>query len=169
MKGLFSKMEISSSCCLGKKEKKDINKHIDQELLSKDESYMVYKSKKKVALIALGKNTILFCLNKKYFPTIRYLEEKGTEGFIDVFLDEGAVGPLSRGADVMIPGVMKCKELLKCKFKKGDVVVINIIGKSIVAVGEAIIDFDEMNEKGMGVCIEVYHRIGDELYEEKYM
>ncbi|KAH9411349.1 hypothetical protein HK407_05g10160 [Ordospora pajunii] len=169
MKGLFNKIEISSSCCLGKKEKKDINKHIGQELLSKDELYMVYKSKKKVALIALGKHTILFCLNRKYFPTIRYLEERGTERFCEVFLDEGAVGPLSRGADVMIPGVMKYRELLKSRFKKGDVVLVNIIGRSIVAVGEAIIDFDEMNEEGTGVCIEVYHRIGDELYEEKYM
>nr|AGE95460.1 pseudouridine synthase b [Encephalitozoon cuniculi] len=168
MKSLFNKVEISSSCCLGKKDKRDINKQLGHEVLEKNETYMVHRCKNKASLISLGGSAILFCLNRKYFPTIRYLEGHGG-GFYEVFLDEGALEPLCRGADVMIPGVLKYKDLVKKGFEAGDTIVVRIIGKSIVAVGEAIVGLKDMEASSRGVGIEVYHRVGDGLYTERQL
>ncbi|KAG5859756.1 hypothetical protein KMI_05g09400 [Encephalitozoon hellem] len=167
MKNLFSKVEISSSCCLGKKDKKDINKSLGYELLEKSEAYMIHKCKNKTSLISLRGMAILFCFNKRYFPTIRYLEENGSRCH-EVFLDEGALGPLCRGADIMIPGILKYKDLIKEEFGAGDTIIVRIIGKSIAAIGEAVMSLQEMMSKGSGVGIEVYHRIGDELYSGEW-
>lgn len=167
MKNLFNKVEVSSSCCLGKKDKKDINKRLGYELLEKNEAYMIHRCRNKISLVSLGGVAILFFFNRKYFPTIRYLEKHDSE-FHEVFLDDGALGPLCRGADVMIPGILKYKDLIKKEFEAGDAVVIRIVGKSIVAIGEAVVGLQEMASKGNGVGVEVYHRIGDELYCEEW-
>ncbi|ADM11588.1 RNA-binding protein [Encephalitozoon intestinalis ATCC 50506] len=167
MKNLFDKLEISSSCCLGKKDKKDINRQLGREILGKTEGYMLHKCRNRASVISREGLAILFCFNKKYFPTIQYLEKHSNEEFHEVFLDDGALGPLSRGADVMIPGILKYKDLVKGDFEEGDSVVIRILGKSIVGIGEAVVSFKDMAKKGNGIGIEVYHRIGDELYNEK--
>lgn len=168
MRNLFTKIEISSSCSLGKKDRRDINKELQTDVLDKDKEYKVHKCRNKTKLISDSNSVVLFHFNKKYFPTIRYLEKNDTR-FCEVYLDDGAVGPLSRGADVMIPGIFKYKDMIKGNFRAGDVVVVKIIRKSITAVGEALVGLEDICADKSGIGIEVYHRVDDELYNERFL
>lgn len=168
MKDLFKKIEVSSSCDLGKKDKKTINRELQADVLKRNLDYKVHKCKNKTSIVSQGHSAMLFQFGKKYFPTIRLLERCGLH-FGEVYLDDGAVGPLSRGADVMTPGIFKYREMIDRGFKKGDVVVIRIIGKSVFGVGEALLDLQDMSATQSGIGVEVHHRLNDELYNERFL
>lgn len=167
MRNLFSKIEVSSSCDLGKKDKKNINKELQMEILEKNEEYKVHKCKNKTKLITRGDSGVLFYFNKKYFPTIKYLEKHDTK-FSEIYLDDGAVIPINRGADVMIPGISKYRDMVKGEFRAGDPIVVRIIGQSIIGVGEALMDFKGMDFSKSGAGVEIYHKVGDGLYNEDF-
>lgn len=162
MRNLFAKVEVSSSCCLGKRDRKDINRQLGHEVLEADGAYTVHKCKNKASVVSKDGSAVLFHFNRKYFPTIRHLSDHG-EGFCEVVLDEGAAGPLGRGADVMAPGVLKYKDLVRGSFEPGDAVAVRILGGAVVAVGEARMSLKDIVGGATGVCVEVYHKAGDGL------
>jgi predicted RNA-binding protein (TIGR00451 family) len=163
MKGLFHRMEAGSSSDVGKKDRKLINKKINREVLGRDSECKIHKCKNKSSVILLDGAPVLFFFNKKYFPTIRCLGEGGQD-WPTVYLDDGAVGPISRGADVMAPGIYKYRDMVRHGFEVGDAVVVRIIGKGVVAVGEALLGLSEITAGQTGAAIEVYHRLDDALH-----
>src|SRR6218665_1344053 len=117
MKNPLSRIELSSSFNLGKRDKRIINKELQMELLDKDLEYRMHKGKNKVKFITKNGCAILFNLNKKYFPTIRLLEEvKHMVNFHEIYVDDGALGPINNGADVMVPGMFRHKDMIGTNF-----------------------------------------------------
>lgn len=93
-----------------------------------------------------------------------FLLKKGFEWFNRiVVVDMGAVKPLLRGADVMIPGIVEVKGF----FNKGDpVVVVDEKYNKPLIVGKALIQSQDIVSKKLskGKAIENIHRIGDKLW-----
>ncbi|EQB60607.1 rna-binding protein [Vairimorpha apis BRL 01] len=163
MKCLFDKIEISSSSAIGKKDKKNINKYFNKEILYKDKDYNLVKLKNRSNLIVREKIAILFYFNGMYIPTLKFLNEESFE-FPVVYLDEGAVNPLQRGANVMAPGIYKYFKQSQGDFKKNDIVIVNILKQGIFAIGQAIIDKTTINKDKIGEAICILHIKSDDLY-----
>jgi predicted RNA-binding protein (TIGR00451 family) len=163
MKGLFHKLEISSTSDVGKRDRKLINKELGREVLEKHRECKVHKCRNKSSVLSLDGMPILFLYRKRYFPTIRHLEDIGMKWAV-VYLDDGAVGPISRGADVMAPGIHRYREMVEGDFGAGDAVVVRIVGGDVIAVGEALVGLSEIDKGQAGAAVEIHHKINDALY-----
>lgn len=164
MKNLFCKLEIISISVLGKKDKKSINKIWNKEILKKTEDYQLVKLKNRANLVLDNNKALLFHFNNKYIPTIKSIEE-GLLDLPSIYLDNGAVGPLQRGANVMAPGIFKYINLGD-DFIKNDVLCIKIIDQGILAIGMALIDKKSINKNTGGEAIVIVHINNDELYSK---
>lgn len=162
MKCLFNKIEIISSSVLGKKDKKTINKICGKEVLQKSDDYKLVKLKNRASLVLENNKAVLFYFNNKYIPTIKTLEDKIMDLPI-IYLDEGATGPIQRGANVMAPGIFKYINLCTGDFKTNDVVCVSIIEKGILAVGMASLDKKSLNKHTAGEAVTILHINNDEL------
>jgi len=81
---------------------------------------------------------------------VNHMYTKGTKLLPMVVVDEGAVGPLTRGADVMIPGIRK---VLK-PFASGSFVAVLEPGERYaIIVGQALVDSSAIapGVKGKGI------------------
>ncbi len=108
-----------------------------------------------------------FLYEGKYFPLLTLLLLKGYEWINYVIVDEGAVKPLLRGADVMIPGIRSIKGV----FDVGDpVVVVEEKYKKPFVVAKALLNSTEItsHELKKGKALENIHRIGDKLWKLVY-
>lgn len=163
MKCLFDKIEISSSSTIGKKDKKNINKIFNKEILLKDTDYTLIKLKNRANLIVKEKQAIMFYFNGLYIPTLKFLNEEFFN-YPVIFLDEGAVNPLQRGANVMAPGIYKYIEQSQGNFKKNDIVIISILNHGTLAIGQALLDKTKINKNKTGEAISILHIKSDELF-----
>ncbi len=78
-----------------------------------------------------------------------------------IVVDQGAVEPLKRGADVMMPGIKKINQ----SFKKGEIVaVLEPHEKYFIVVGMALIDSNNIVSGGKGKCIENISRLDDRIW-----
>ena len=120
-----------------------------------------------IELILINDLPSFFKYYNKYYPTLHLIAEiissKGINYVKEVFkyavVDEGALKPLLRGADVMKPGIKETNG-----FKKGDTVIIFLIDKWIpIVIGEALKDYNELQERGK--IIKNLHRIGDKIWD----
>ncbi|MFQ6085066.1 MAG: PUA domain-containing protein [Candidatus Bathyarchaeia archaeon] len=87
------------------------------------------------------------------------------DGLIDppsVVVDRGAVPAVVRGADVMIPGIVRMDE----RIEKGNVVVVTeeTYGRPI-AIGIALLDHHEMDKEERGRAFQVVHHVGDKIWK----
>lgn len=103
--------------------------------------------------------------NDTYFPTLYVLNMLyNTKKILvvpTVVTDEGAISPLKRGADLMIPGIKKVYK----EFRKGDIVaVMEPNEKYIVVVGIALIDSTTIIPGSKGKGIENISHIDDEIW-----
>lgn len=111
-------------------------------------------------LIMVDGSVLVFETEDGYYPTVRgalLLENK--KRFVTV--DRGAVEYISRGADVMRPGVVDYDPGIK----KGDCVVVKeeTHGKPL-AIGRALWDGGEFAAKKEGKCVKNLHHVGDEIW-----
>lgn len=78
-----------------------------------------------------------------------------------VLVDEGAIAPLKRGADVMLPGI---KKVLK-SFNKGDIVAVMEPGERyFIAVGIALLGSNSITPGAKGKGIENISHIDDNIW-----
>lgn len=160
MKGLFDKINAKTCSIMSKSDKKKYNATVGNVLDLKTE-YKIVQITGKLKLISDSEKFLFFEYYNRVYPTIQNFDRSL---FKTVVLDEGAIGPLSRGADVMAPGIIKYQDQ-SAHFKKDDVVGIEILNQGIFAVGLCLIDFEEMLAKKEGPAIEVYHIKNDKLYQ----
>ncbi len=102
---------------------------------------------------------IYFTHYDKLYPTVNSFDKNE---YKTVLLDSGAMAPISRGADVMIPGILKFKEE-NSGLSKDDVVGIEIENEGIFAVGKSLLNFKDLERVKSGVAIEILHFKGDTL------
>jgi len=79
-----------------------------------------------------------------------------------IVIDMGAVPFISKGADVMRPGIKEIDPLIE---KDGPVIVVDERHGKPIAVGIAMYSFTEMNSMKEGKVIKNIHFIGDKIWQ----
>ncbi|KAG0435444.1 putative tRNA pseudouridine synthase B [Dictyocoela muelleri] len=165
-------MKIVTYYPLGKKDKKKIEKEVNKkfEYCFNDNTYTLIKCDMKIDLLFQEK--IILFKDREWYPTLNFIrsliEKNNTLSFLDskdsnnstgnindfniVYLDEGALSPVLRGANIMAPGIYKYRERVKTEYKINDLVLVDICGE-IVAIGVATIDFKDIKSDTNGVAV----------------
>lgn len=120
-------------------EKKDEIKQEEDILYKNNEKYLIF-------------------FEEKYFPHIKTIDENN---YKKVFIDNGAVKFIAKGADLMRPGIEEIEE----GFETGDIVIIkNKNINKILALGISLYSSNEVKELNTGKVIKIFHYIGDKYY-----
>jgi predicted RNA-binding protein (TIGR00451 family) len=142
---------------LSNKEKKQINEilwpgySLDKKDEITEEKNILYKNGDKY-LIILEKD------KKKITKIIPHLRELNEKPFKSVYIDEGAIPFLIKGADMMRPGIHQIDE----DIEKGEIILIkDLEHRKALAVGEAVLPSEEMHTQEKGVSVKVLHYMGD--------
>jgi PUA domain protein len=78
-----------------------------------------------------------------------------------VVVDMGAIGFITKGADVMAPGITDADPMIQ----KDDLVwICDEKYRKILAVGVALITGEEMKTKNPGKAVKILHYVGDRLW-----
>lgn len=109
-------------------------------------------------LILNGIPTLIILQDKKIIPHLQGLGRMTTCPI--VLVDKGAVEPIVKGADVMMPGIVNHSE-----FKEEDPVAIVSEEYIPIAVGVAIQDSKNIVKGGKGKVIKNLHRPSDAFFE----
>lgn len=142
--------------------KEDLKRACDEyeALLSDKAKVEVLETELDSKLIVIDGSVSIFETQRGYFPTVRgALLLKNTKRYVTV--DRGAVKFVSRGADVMRPGIVDYDPGIK----KGDCVVIKeeTHGKPL-AVGRAMWNGEEFAVRKKGKCVKNVLYVGDEVW-----
>ncbi len=101
-------------------------------------------------------------LGTKPIPHLVFLLRRGYEWLPAITVDEGAVRPISRGADLMRPGIVD----IRGAFAKGEVVVVAEPNRGLpIAVHEALYSSEEIREMEKGRVSRSLHHIGDRFWK----
>lgn len=106
---------------------------------------------------------LFFIVNGKPFPTVKGALSVNLNKR-KVVVDKGAVKFVSKGADVMCPGIVYADP----KIKKDDLVIVveETHGKAL-AIGRALINGESMIAK-KGKAIKTIHYVGDKIWNFEY-
>lgn len=163
MRGFFgNKTASTTNHIMGKADKKKINAIITDALDLKQE-YKLFCMNNRTKVIKHNNSALYFLYFDKIFPTIQNFNKNL---YKCVFLDDGAVGPLTRGADVMAPGILKHQEMCP-EFSKNEILGVEIIGKGLIAVGMSLLSSEEMKKVREGPVVDIFHLKGDSLDDGK--
>lgn len=158
MKSLFEKLEIKMQLTMSKADKKKYNSALGPVFDIKSE-YKIHQVSSKLRLFKEDTRFLFFEYFDKMYPTVSNFDKNL---FKVVVLDKGALGPVSRGADVMAPGILKYKDQSSV-FQKDDVIGVEILEVGVIAVGKCLMSFDEMIKIKEGPVIEIYHTKDDAI------
>lgn len=103
---------------------------------------------------------ILARKNGRLFPTLRFLRENpGFHPFVTV--DNGAIPYILNGAKIFAPGIVE-----HSSFKKNDIVIVNNLKGTPLAVGKALADSEDLeaNWKGAGAIVLSLHYLHDDIW-----
>lgn len=158
MRGLFHRASVNTSHILSKSDKRRLSEQAGVGLNKKDE-YTISLLSNKAQIIKVEGVAVFFRWFDRLFPTVKTFD-RGR--YKCVTLDQGAVGPILNGADVMAPGILKYEE--QCpEFGEDEVVGVDIVGRGIIAVGLTTVSSDAMKRAREGPVIDVLHVSGDDL------
>ena len=98
----------------------------------------------------------------KPIPHLLFLLRRGYSWLPSIVVDEGAVRPISRGADLMRPGVVE----FRGDFDKGDIVVVVERSRGLpLAVHEALMGREEAEAAERGRVSKSLHHVGDRYWK----
>lgn len=130
------------------KEKLPIGYEIDKKDNIKEHENILYKDEEK----------ILIKQENQLLPHLRTFPQ---EIYKTIYVDDGAVKFLAKGADLMKPGI----EEIEFGFQKDDIVQIkNKKLPKVLALGIAMYSDEQINQMTNGKVVQVYHYIGDQFY-----
>ncbi|MEC8220792.1 MAG: PUA domain-containing protein, partial [Nanoarchaeota archaeon] len=96
--------------------------------------------------------------DSSYIPHLKSIIENT---FPTIYIDNGAIPFLLKGADMMRPGIEK----IEGEFKENEIVAIkNLNYPKIIGIGKALLNSQEMNSQEKGKSIKVLHYIKDHYY-----
>jgi len=118
-----------------------------------------------VKFYIIGGIPAFIIIEDKPIPTLQLLlklKDLKSYGLPIVVVDMGAVSRIIKGADVMVPGIMR----LEGSFNVNDIVVVidEKYGKPI-AVCTALMSYDEIIASSKGKALKNLHHIGDKLWK----
>ncbi|MFP3144801.1 MAG: DUF1947 domain-containing protein [Caldisphaera sp.] len=104
--------------------------------------------------------------NNLMFPTLLCLLKKGYQWINGVIIDRGATNAVSRGADLMLPGIKS----IKGEFNENSIIASFDQDKGVpVMIGKALYDSKKIEElikqKSKGKAVENLHYAGDLIWK----
>ena len=146
--------------------KSDIKK-LNQEIESSYGAVDFFDKKAKVELVTdefevvtLDKEPCFFYLEGKIIPTLKILQKNNF--MKKVTIDMGAVKFIASGADLMRPGITDIEDGIN---KDDFVAVIDVTHKKPIAIGQALLNSEEMRAADSGKVIKNVHYVGDKLWK----
>ena len=148
---------------LSKSDIKKINQEIESSYGVKD----FFDKKANVELVTdefeivtLDKEPCFFYSEGKIIPTLKLLLK---ENFMKkVTIDMGAVKFIASGADLMRPGITEIDDGIS----EGDFIsVIDVEHKKPIAIGQALMNSEDMRNADNGKVIKNIHYVGDKLWK----
>ena len=113
------------------------------------------------SLYAINNKLTLWKSNEGYIPVLTLLLNKQVE-MKKIVVDKGAIKYIANSADVMIRGVTK----IDPSIKKGDIVVIvDENHDRALAIGKAMLDSKQMEDKNSGKVVKNLHTIQDSVWK----
>ncbi len=165
---MSEKIKISKRHLLSKKEVKEVK---DQIL----KVYPMIPMEWEKVEIAVYQDIILYldnnfpCIVKKgelTFPSLLCLLKRGYSWMNGVIIDRGATNAVSRGADLMLPGIKD----IKGEFKENSIIAAFDLEKGVpVMVGKTLYNSKEISDlikqKTKGKAVENLHYAGDLIWK----
>lgn len=100
-------------------------------------------------------------LGERLVPHLLYLLRRGYEWLPVIVVDEGAVRPISRGADLMRPGIVE----VRGEFVPGSIVLIVEPSRGLpLAVHESLYSSKEIMAMEKGKVSRSLHHVGDQYW-----
>jgi PUA domain protein len=145
-------------------QQQQVTPEIDYILPKKSAMYLI-KVPQHIQLIVLNSIPLFFSVHDgPLLPTLRTLHRYP-------FLlpkwrcDKGAIRFLMNGSNVMCPGLTHPNAVMEDYIEKGKPVAIYIEGKQhAIAIGITTMSNNDVVKTNKGVCVEVYHHLGDGLW-----
>jgi PUA domain protein len=153
-------------------QKSQIKELQDEILTQYDETFVaqIFPKKARIEMIQTEDGDILYAVNnvlklwkskEGYIPVLTLLLNKQVK-LKRIVVDKGAIRFVTNAADVMRPGIT----LIDPSIKKGEIVVIvDENHDRALAVGKAMLDAKDMEEKQSGKVVKNLHTIQDNVWK----
>jgi PUA domain protein len=146
---------------LKKKKIKEIIEKLDDfsNIINTQKTVEIIKSELPDILLIDNKPLIMF-IDDDPFPTLKGALETDIKSKY-VVVDMGAVKFMTKGADVMSPGITEADPMIK----EGDlVIIIDENHRKPLATGRSLISGIDMVKNSEGKAVKTLHHIGDEIW-----
>ena len=149
---------------LSKKEKKNFVEKIKEKYeLSLDTNRIEYMEKDGVKAYLVNGEAAFIVINNELIPHLKWLVKKGHCFLPKIIVDIGAVKPVSRGANIMAPGIRGVKNVFN---ENTFVVVIDEKHGAPLAIVKSLYKSKEIEKMRKGVVANNIHHIGDKYWKE---
>ena len=137
---------------------------IQDKIFPKKTVVVVYHLENHLQLYAVEGKPVLFELGSgQVFPHL-YIAMTYPGMLPAVYVDDGAVRALLRGADLMAPGIKNMPDA----FEAGQVIEIRLLEQTVpFALGVAELDSTEINNNTKGLAIKIVHILKDDLWNKR--
>lgn len=154
-------MKIKKRYFLKKKKVKEIKSELGNygSFISNKDKLEMLESEKYDFILVNGEPFIIIINNKPY-PTLKAALNLDLDGKV-VVVDMGAVRFMSKGADVMSPGIVDADEDI---VPEDIVLIVDETHNKPLAIGISQITGPEMVENDEGKAIKTIHYVGDEIW-----
>lgn len=145
--------------------KADISKQYDDKFINQ-----IFPNKARIELIETDAGDTLYAINNVlklwksndgYIPVLTLLLNKQVD-LKKVVVDKGAIRFVANGADIMRPGITTIDPGIK---KDEIIVIVDDNHDRALAVGKAMFDAKEMDEKSSGKVVLNLHTISDKVWQ----
>lgn len=154
-------MKIKKRYFLKKKKVKEIKSELGNygSFISNKDKLEMLESEKYDFILVNGEPYIIIITDKPY-PTLKAALNLELDGKV-VVVDMGAVRFMSKGADVMSPGIVDADEEI---VPEDIVLIVDETHNKPLAIGISQITGPEMVENDEGKAIKTIHYVGDEIW-----
>ncbi|MGI5992966.1 MAG: RNA-binding protein [Methanosarcina sp.] len=139
---------------------KDLLSTFGEEMSGLEDKTLEKIALEEYSLILVDGKPLLFEIEGRLFPTVRGALEMGLQRRV-VTVDKGAIRFVSKGADIMAPGIVAADP----EIKEGDlVIIVEETHRKPLAIGKALMIGAEMVEATSGKAIKSITHVGDKLW-----
>ncbi len=148
---------------LRKKEIKSLAEYLNETVLTDKARVELVKDQKDEFIFI--KKPLLFKFNEGWIYTLHSILEKfNVKKYPKIKVDKGAIKFIANGADIMRPGIIEIDSNVE---KDKVVLIIEETYNKPLAIGIALFDYSDMNEKETGKVIKTIHFVGDDIWNKE--
>ncbi|AKB38209.1 tRNA-guanine(15) transglycosylase [Methanosarcina siciliae C2J] len=143
---------------------KDLEYALGEEMLELEKKTLEKVTLDEFSLILVDGKPLLFEIEGHLFPTVRGALEMGLQKRL-VIVDKGAIRFVSKGADIMAPGILEADP----EIKEGDlVIIVEETHRKALAIGKALMEGQQMVDADSGKAIKSITHVGDKLWNFEF-